>query len=145
MPQGKSRKLVKTFLDVPRWVGVNEIVTVGKTVKDLGKRLVTPQQAERQETYEQAVKRLNLSQEDIDKRCRYWRMTSYVYLFSALCFLGYSIHLFLLEHYASSLTTLVFIAVLLAFAFREHFWYTQMKRRRLGFTFQEWLSELFKS
>ena len=138
MAQGKSRHFIKTFLNVPRWVGVSELVNVGKSIKSLGKSLFVVKQPERIETFEQAIERLHLTEADIKNRCKWSRITAFIYFLAALVFLGYGVHILLLGHYMSFVTTMVLTVLLLTFSFREHFWYTQMKHRRLGFTVKEW-------
>ncbi len=48
-------------------------------------------------------------------------------------------------HWKVSFMGLGFAAICLAFAFRYHFWLYQMKRKRLGCTFQEWYQDEIKA
>ena len=143
MAKGKTRHFMKTFIDIPRWVGVEEIVTVARSVKRLGRSLFVPKQPERIETFEQAVERLDLTEDAIKQRCRQYYIFAMIYAIAALLFMGYAIHVLFLKHYFTFITTIVLAVLLMTFAFREHFWYTQMKYRRLGFTFQEWFKSVF--
>lgn len=143
MAQGKSRRFIKNFLDVPRWAGVDTIKHAGKSIKSLAKSLFTVKQPEFNETFDEAITRLKLSEEDLSKRQRMYGITAGVYFVSACLMLVYCVHLLMLGHHMSMVTTFALVMLLLAFFFRDHFWYTQMKHRRLGFTFKEWLSAFF--
>ncbi len=46
--------------------------------------------------------------------------------------------------FLGSLVSLILVVVALALAYREHFWFTQMKHRRLGLKFQDWLDYTFR-
>ena len=46
-------------------------------------------------------------------------------------------------YYMSSVVTFLLVMVLFGLAFRYHFWYMQVTKRRLGCTFRDWLNFLF--
>ncbi len=46
-------------------------------------------------------------------------------------------------YYMSSIVTFLLVMVLFGLAFRYHFWYMQVTKRRLGCTFSDWLDFLF--
>lgn len=96
------------------------------------------------ETYEQAVKRLNLSQEDIEKRKGNFFKTAILYLVIAAILFVYALNLLFSGMFLATLIALVLIVMAVALAYREHFWYTQMKQQRLGLSFKEWFGYTFK-
>jgi intracellular multiplication protein IcmV len=143
MAQGKSRPFIKNFMDLPRWAGVSSLKAGGQSIKSLAKSLFIVKRPEIEETFEAAVKRLGLTEESIAHRQRWYAITATIYLVAAILMLVYCAHLFWLGHHLSLITSVALTAVLLSFFFRDHFWYTQMKNRRLGFTFKEWVQSVF--
>lgn len=136
------KNAAKPFVDVPSWLNLNQLKTYGKSISDIGKNLFIPQQALRNETFEQALKRLKLSETDVIKKARtLYNLFLIVFVF-ALCLIAYLIYLIITNaSFMAIMVTTVLIAVLLAKAFSYHFWVYQIKKRRLGCTFQEWFKE----
>jgi intracellular multiplication protein IcmV len=66
-------------------------------------------------------------------------LMSILYFIAGLLFLTYTLYMILHLHLGMILGLLV-TALMMLFAYREHFWYFQMKTRKLGNTFKDWLS-----
>ena len=92
----------------------------------------------REETFEEAVARFNLSEADILQRQKAFGRLAAFYLFIAVCLGIYTGYLYYKSAFLSMLMTLVLILLACSFAFKEHFWYAQMCQRRLGLTFKDW-------
>lgn len=98
----------------------------------------------RQETFEQAVARLKLSESDLARRQKSFFRTSLLFLSIAVLVFLYAVNLFLSGLLLATFISLVLVAMALALAYRDHFWYTQMKHRRLGLTFKNWVDYTFR-
>jgi hypothetical protein len=144
MAKQTMRGTFKRFFDVGSWLGLNEIKRNTGNIKDLFKALFTVQKPEIKETFDQAVSRYNLNSEDLEEKKNMFFKTSMVYLAALFCMLLYTIYLFINELYKPAFMAIAFSCVLFSMFFREHFWYTQIKSKRLGFTFVEWFFSLFK-
>jgi intracellular multiplication protein IcmV len=132
----------KTFFAPGDWLGYNilrsqsvYIWTVIKII--LGPFFALPT-AKHAETFEEAVKRLSLTEEDI-------KSSENLYWFYAAGFgiigLGITILaiIFLLQGaFLGFLLALAVASLVLSQAFRYHFWYFQIKHHKLGCTFEEW-------
>ena len=64
------KKVVKPFVDVRTWSDTDQNVERGKTILETVKGLVTPRKAQYQETFEQAVARMNLTEADLVRRAK---------------------------------------------------------------------------
>ena len=140
----KKKGFIRSNFQFSRWMGMQEIKSNASNIRTLFNELTKYDQSEFSETFEEAIKRLNLSEQDIATRTIYFLRLSMLYLFFALCLVAYSIYLYYVGDLIGTLMCLPIISVLLSFCFKEHFWYTQMKHRRLGMNFRNWLDCLLK-
>ncbi len=86
------------------------------------------------------MKRLKLNEEDIEQTGQSYLLFALIFMFCGLFALIFSFYL--LFHHVSISGFVIGIAVSAMFltqAFRYHFWFFQIKHRKLGCTFQEWL------
>jgi len=107
-------------------------------------RLFIPQAREGQGSqveFDNAVKQMNLSDKDLKSREVALKRLSMLMAFLALLVFLYSFyHLFYGSIQAAMLCySVTLIAV--ALSFRYHFWYFQIKERKLGCKFSEWFRE----
>lgn len=130
----------KTFFNPSGWLGYNFLKAQFRITKDLLKDTFTPATPQRKETFQQAVKRLNLTEEDIKQREQNYLLYA---LFLAACGIVAFIFSGYLVFYYGSISGLILglgaTALFFVYAFRYHFWYFQTKNRKLGCTFDEWL------
>lgn len=131
-----------------RWLGYEQILQNGKIIKRLVDRAVQPESvlsAPHSQTFEENMQRFGLTEETLKKR-----MKSALYfvtgcLLLSMGLLAYAIYLLIVPHlFVSAFVCIILMLLLWAYAFREHFNYFQMKERRLGCTFKEWLAGFFK-
>lgn len=139
-------KAIKPFVNVTRWVGWDQVAAEGKNIVNMAKDLIKVKAPETHaETFEQAVIRLNLTEDDIQKRRKSLLMGASVYLLFAFALLIYAFYLFIWsENFLAGLLALIVAGLALAFTYREHFWYFQMTVRRLGCSFKDWVSFTFR-
>ena len=135
------RKFFKSFVNVRKWVSYDEVSVNAKNTLSMFRRLVSrPSKDEvRVETYEEAIARLDLNPMQVLARKRNFLYSAMIYLAFALGFAVYFIYLLVnLNLVAAFLTTILIVLMSLA-AYREHFWYMQMQKQKLGCTFRDWL------
>ncbi len=129
----------KFLVNFPRWMGWDRIRDSAKQIGGMAKSITTVRQAKHQETFEEAIKRLNLSEEEITKQIsrHIWMFSLYATL--ALAMFVYAFYLLFTQYYQGFILG-IFVGILTSsLAFREHFYYFQMKTRQLGCTFQDWV------
>lgn len=138
-------KVIKPLVNFPAWMGWKQIKDGAVAIKAISKTLVPSSKASRRkETFEQAVARLRLSEADLQQRMKQFRMMALLYLAMGVGLFAYAIYLFINFSFMAGLLSSVLTALALALFFRQHFWYFQMKQRKLGCTVKEWFYGLFR-
>lgn len=129
----------KTFLDPRSWIGYDSLKTQTNSIWDLMRGMFTPARPTRTETFEAAMKRLDLTEKDLKATMQTYRY--FLWIFLALSGLSLLFGIFLLIAYltfAGFILGCVVSIFFLSQAFRYSFWLFQMKNRKLGCTFEEW-------
>lgn len=127
------------------WLGVKNIKNNASLIKDLSKKAFSRVEPEagvlQKETFAQAMRRLNITEEGLKKRIR---ASTQVIFFCGLLMipmLAYTLYMLMSHFYLPSFVCLMLTALLGAYTFREHFNRYQMRRRRLGCTVREWAKD----
>lgn len=131
----------KTFFDPRGWLGYDTLKNQTQATWRFLKEAFTPTQVVREETFEQAMEQMKVTEADIQKISLNY--LSYAIFFAALAVPMFFYGFFLLIHYRTFggwMLSMAVTALLLAQAFRFHFWHFQIKYRKLGCTFAEWRS-----
>lgn len=129
----------KTFFNPRGWLGYDSLKIQTQTLLTILQSLFKPAEPKRHETFEQALKRLNLTEEAVQKN-----HTRYLFIAVIFAGLGVATILFgfwlLFYHHTFSgfVLSIPTAGLFLVNAFRYHFWVFQIKHRKLGCTFQEW-------
>lgn len=108
------------------------------------KKFFIPQPAEKGESFELAKKRLKLTDAELKARQIGLFRLSIAMVAIAFLLLIYTIYLLVSGGYRGGLVSFVVMLIALVLAFRYHFWYFQIKERKLGCTIQEWLKQGLK-
>lgn len=135
----------KPFFNFSTFLGLKELKGSYENVASLTKETFARKKPEDyvQETFEEAMKRLNLKEEDIALKQKGFLTMSICYLSIATLLMVYMVYLFFTGVLLGTFISFILIVVALSFCYREHFWYTQMHHRRLGLTFQDWKAYTF--
>jgi intracellular multiplication protein IcmV len=129
----------KTFLDPRAWLGYDYLKFQTLQIYTIIKDLFTPAVPTREETYEQAMERHNLTDADVQKTGQnyyIWGWAFFVLGSFALVF-GFLLLISYLTFFGW-LLGMATAALLYTQAFRYNFWSFQIKHRKLGCTFAEW-------
>lgn len=136
-------RVFKPFVNFPRWMGLRQISAnaagIVRMIKDL--RIHRPEV--RQESFEEAMERMNLTEEIIKERMKTCLFLSLTYTFAAICFFAYTLYMIFHGHLGMIMGALV-TTLMAVFAYRESFWYFQMKTRTLGNSFKDWVSFILR-
>jgi len=130
----------KNFINVHEWIGLRTIGTMSRGLINAIKQIFVPQTSERAETFDEAVKRLNLSPADLETRQRVFLRIAIMMAFLSLLCLFYMLYLLFSGLLAAGLLAFIVALIVLAYAWRFHFWYFQLKNKKLGCTIQEWFN-----
>lgn len=143
--KGVIKRFFSPLVDVRKWSDFDDVVDNAKFVTRSVKDLCNPQQEVNMQAanFEELKQRLHLTEEDIKKRTKYFLYYSLVYFFSALCLFFYMGYLIAVSgRILSVLATMILAVLMLVYAVREHLWYVQLKKRKLGCGFKDWIAFL---
>jgi intracellular multiplication protein IcmV len=140
--RGKVRRALawtfKPMVDVKSWVGVETLKENTQQLSSVAKNVFTPKTAKRKETFEGAMRRLRLTEKDLKEQEKNLSLQLFFYLLMATGVLCYALYLLLFGVLTAFLLALVVCGLILAQAFRAHFWMFQIKHRKLGCEISEW-------
>lgn len=136
-------KVIKPLVNFPAWMGWNQIKVSGNTIKEAAKLLADQPKSHRQENFQQAIARLRLSEADLAQRMTFFKRMAFFYLLVAIGLFGYAVYMVIGEYWAAALLSTVLTVLAAVLALRQHFWYYQMKKRKLGCTLKEWWQDTF--
>tara|TARA_Y100000815_G_C13346334_1_gene502212 strand:- start:4010 stop:4477 length:468 start_codon:yes stop_codon:yes gene_type:complete len=130
----------KSFVNIHEWVGLKNILMMSKGLMVAVKAVFIPQKSERKENYQEAIQRLNLSEHDILERQKaFLRIALTMACFGLICLI-YMLYLLFSGLLAAGCLALIVALIVFAYAYRFHFWYFQLKSKKLGCSFNEWLN-----
>ena len=136
-----KRRLSKAKNTLSDWMGIGIAVGTFDFVKGIFVSVFLPGKGGKgpKETFEEAIARMNLTEADLKDRQKMFLMQTFVYLGVGLCVLGYAIWLAFQGYITGMLVTFLVALLAFSYAFRSHFWLFQLKKRKLGCTFKEYL------
>ncbi len=137
----KMKKFFYSFVNYKAWVSYDELGSNVSRMLSLVKNFCAINKRPKEimeETYEESIARLGLSAADEEKRRKTFWWSSIIYLIFCVLFLIYFFYLLLIGRIFIALLVTIFIGIMGLSAYREHFWYFQMTKRRLGNTFKDW-------
>ncbi|KTD12994.1 type IVB secretion system protein IcmV [Legionella jamestowniensis] len=143
----KSTRLVgiiKRIFNVRAWIDFDRVRAFTAYLAAGFQKMFIPQQTEAGESFEAAVARMNLSEQELQaKQIALYRLSLLMCLVAVGIF-AYSIYHLYYGSYRAVIVSLVLVLVALVLAFRYHFWYFQIKERKLGCSIREWYREGLK-
>ena len=91
-----------------------------------------------EESFDYAIKRLGLTEDELQKRQKGFLINSILLFLLGVFFGVMGIYLTLNHLLAAGLVTQLFTFISFCFALYMHFWFFQLKNRKLGCSFKEW-------
>lgn len=136
----RSKKVIKKHANVKYFVSYDEHKNTWSMLQGRILDLFRLPDADRSETFEEAVERLQLTKMDILRQQN--RFLAFSLLFFALGALMLLYIAWLLSDgdFVEALLGVCVSGILFVNGFRYHFWYFQIKHRKLGCTFKEWMN-----
>ena len=125
---------------VDRWVN---LAYLGETAANIGrstKGLFNVPVAERNEAFDEALDRLDISDVDLYQRRREFTYMMGLYIGLAVLVFGYGVLISIGGNFMGFCMSLGVTVYALSHAFKYHFWLYQIKRKKLGCSLQDWLN-----
>jgi len=133
----------KTFFNPTRWLDVESIRATTLTIYNVLRSMWVVPEAGGAESFEDALKRLDLSEEEVAKRITSYRYYALIFVLAGFLSFFYGFYLIFRFHtFAGWLITTGMAALFFAQAFQYDFWAFQMSRRQLGLSFSQYKSYL---
>jgi hypothetical protein len=133
----------KTFINPSGWMDYDSLRLQNKTIWIVLRDLFSRPVPRREESFSAAMKRLHLTEKDVRDGAKNYRIFAGMFFLIGLALLFYTFYL-LFRHTAflGCILGLAACALVFAQAFKYDFWSSQMRKRKLGLTFQEWQQSL---
>lgn len=133
-----SGRLVDVRVD--KWMSWDYLGETADRFKVLFLDIVIPKKASTAETFEEAMQRLELTEEDISARKKEFLRLFYFFIILAMTIVAYALYLAFAGTLVASLIAFCLALYSLTQAFRFHFWLFQLRNRKLGCTLKEWMN-----
>ena len=134
---------VKSLFNLTGWLGFNSIKEHGSLIRGLFSSVMRrPRSGDLTESFEDAVARYGLTDSDIAAREKHAMQMAYIYGAVLFLGLGYWLYLWIAGNWSAFVMMLSFNFMIFSFFFRESFWLMQLRERKLGMTFRDWLKRV---
>lgn len=136
----------KTFINPSAWFNYDNFRYFNQTLRDILSTLFRVPKPEKQETFENAMVRLNLTEADVRNIAQNYRIYAYMFLAIGIVVVLYAFYLLFRYHNLIALILgLAAAGLFFAQSFKYDFWSLQMRKRKLGLTYKDWKKEVFGS
>lgn len=136
----RTLRILTRLINIRKWSDWDRMKSMTRNLAISIKKFFIPQKIKHKESFAVAKKRLNLSNQDVIKRQNgLFRLALLMLSISALLFI-YASYNFYYTNYMCGFLSLIVMSIALTLAFRYHFWYFQIKNRRLGCSIKEWFT-----
>ncbi len=137
----KILKLISNIFNVRYWFDWERVKSFSLYIYEGIKQLFVPQQANKAESFDDAVHKLNLNDANLlAKQKALFRLSILMVIIAGLIF-SYAGYQLFYGSFKAVIVSLVVSLIALTLAFRYHFWYYQIKNQKLGCTFNEWFRQ----
>ncbi|HAT1819682.1 TPA: type IV secretion protein IcmV [Legionella pneumophila] len=141
MKKKSGSRIVRVFtriINVRKWFDWDRMRSLTLYLVNGIKRLFIPQEPTHVESFDEAAKKLKLSEADLVIKQKALLRLSIIMVIAAFVIFIYTGYQFLYGSWKATIISLVVVMIALVLAFRYHFWYYQIKQRKLGCTVKEW-------
>lgn len=141
------KNTVKANTNVKSWTNWDLLKDNAQIVKNFAQDLKAPNESipVRSQSFEEAMQTYGLTENDIKKRMRTNFLTAVFCVVLSLASFSWMFHLIYKGLFLSAVVSLSLSALMAAYGFREHFFYFQMKKRKLNCTVKEWASSFLST
>lgn len=144
MKKKKQSAIVRTFnrvINIRGWLDFERVRSFTLYLLNGLKRLFVPQPQGADKPFEAVVKKMQLTEEDLILKQRALKRLSILMVTIAVIVESYALYLLFNAYFSAAILSVVVGMLALVLAFRYHFWYFQIKQRKLGCTLLEWYEQ----
>lgn len=132
---------VKALFDVKSWVAWDSMKSNASMIhKSYGLLLGRQKRSFVKETFDEAIEKYGYTESFLKEQQAKFEQAATVYfgiLFISVCYTIWLVHT---KSYMASIVMIPFMLMIFSFYFRESFWALQIRKRKLGLTFMDWLN-----
>lgn len=133
--------IFKRIINIRAWSDWDRMKAFSTYLLSGFKRLFVTQKNVQVESFDSAVNKLKLSEAELLIKQNALFRLSMVMLAAAIMILFYTGYQLFYGSFKAVIVSLVVMLIALVLAFRYHFWYFQIKHRKLGCTIKEWYKQ----
>lgn|SRR3990167_2507406 len=141
----RTRKLFHGIFRIREWTDYDRMKSSSSYIANGIRRFFILQKLNRdstdKESFEGAMKHYNLDESRICKQQKALFKLSILMLGLAGCFFMYGVYCIFYASWRAVITDFAITILVLILAFRYHFWYFQIKERRLGCSIKQWFQQ----
>jgi intracellular multiplication protein IcmV len=137
----RSGFILKPFRDIPLMLGYTHLKSGAATIRFLYGglfRKAQRQPGQRAMSFDEMCAKHCLNEQALAGKQRQLLICAMIYLLMTVALVAYGVMMYHRMLYLASISCGSLAFMLLSFGFREHFWYIQLKHKRLGITFYQW-------
>ena len=134
------RDMIKNVFKFRFWLDTDRLKGFSIYIQEMFSKLFVLQSQQADESFLVVKERLKLDDAALLKRQKKLFSLSLFMLFLAFLILGYIFYQAVYGSFVGVILSVVVMLIALALAFRYHFWYFQLKRKKLGCSLREWFS-----
>lgn len=144
-PKTSKLGFFKRVFNFRAWADWDRTQTISNYFMNTIRRLflIQPAKASQIKSFEDVVAELKLTETDLIVKAKSLKRLCILMIVLACLFYSYGMYQLLYGSYLGVLLSLVLMCVTLALAFRYHFWYFQIRHRKLGCKISEWFKASF--
>ena len=137
----RIRRVITNIFNVRYWADWDRMKAYTLYLGTAIKNLFVPQNNEASESFEEAQKRMHISDSAMLVKQKSLFRLSLLMLVIAMLLFAYALYHLILGNFLAFILSLVVMMIAGVLAFRYHFWYFQIKERKLGCTISEWFHQ----
>lgn len=135
------RSTVKSLFNVKSWIGWDILVHNGSWIRAMYQDLLRPVSGPVvKETFEEACERYGYTPDFLKHQEGQFEQAAGVYLGFLVMGIAYMAWLLYYKKHLAFFVMIPLNFMLFAFYFRESFWLMQIRQKRLGMTFRDWVN-----
>lgn len=137
--ESRTSRIIKRIINIRQWMDYERLKAFTNFLINGIKKLLIPSPATApDQSFQTAVKKLRLNdQQIIDKQLAFLHLSRLMCIVASFIFI-YCIYLAIYGSWRAVAIGFVVAIIAIVLAIRYHFWFYQIKERKLGCTFSEW-------
>lgn len=140
----KTKALFSRIFKIRQWSDWDRIRAGGAAMVDAAQKLFVLSPMKGTESFTEAQRKMKLTDADLAARAQaLWTWSLFMFILGVLLF-GYTFYHLFFGSIPASILTLSLTMLSFSLSFRYHFWYFQIKARKLGCSFQDWYQYVLK-